>query len=119
MPTPEQDNHGWFYNNSVGLILALVIFLSNFVFTDFVNKDKQMAEDFKKLNVQVAELNASIRPIIASFNAGKDYNYTSVDADRDNKRVQQQLDEVKVMVRQNQTTLLTIQERISKVEAKF
>lgn len=119
MTTASEQEHSWFYNNFGTLILALVLFLSDFVFNDFVNKDNKLQEDFKKLNIQVAELNASIRPLVASFNSSAQNRYTMSDADRDNKRVQQQLDEVKGMVRETQTTLQTIQERISRVEAKF
>lgn len=119
MAEQNTDKHSWIFNNVGTLVLAVLFFLGEFVFTDFHSTDNQLQEDFKKISIQVAELNASIRPITASFTLLNTTRYTSEDAARDNKRIQQQLEELKAVTQRTDLRLQAYQERLSKVEAKL
>ncbi|MBU2978996.1 hypothetical protein [Alteromonas sp. C1M14] len=111
--------HGWLYHNSGTLVLALMVFLVNFVFNDMQSNDTQLNAEVKNLNIQVAELRAVITPVINSFNQVNQKRYTIDDAARDQARWQQQLDEMKNQMRENQTTMQQINDRLFRVEAQF
>lgn len=109
----------WFYHNAGTLILSLLIFLTNFVFEDIQTKDTQLQEEVKKLNIQMAELKASIGPIITTFNLVNQKRYTSDDAARDHAIWQRQFEEVKAQMREQQLVNKDINDRLVKVELKF
>lgn len=113
------EPHSWFYNNIGTLVLAILIFLGEFVFNDFNSTDKKLQADFEKLSIQVAELNASMRPILATFSVLSTTRYTSEDAAKDNKRIQQQLEELKAVANRTDSRLQEYQQRLSRLEAKL
>ena len=118
MAEQKAEAHSWFYNNIGTLLLAVLLFLGEFVFTDFHSTDKKLQGDFEKLSIQVAELNASMRPIIASFSLLNTTRYTSEDAAKDNRRIQQQLEELKAVAQRTESRLQDYQQRLSRLEAK-
>ncbi|WP_296053191.1 hypothetical protein [uncultured Alteromonas sp.] len=119
MAEQKAEAHSWFYNNIGTLLLAVLLFLGEFVFTDFHSTDKKLQGDFEKLSIQVAELNASMRPIIASFSLINTTRYTSEDAAKDNRRIQQQLEELKAVAQRTENRLQDYQQRLSRLEAKL
>ncbi len=123
MPNSENNQspfeHGWLYHSIGTLVLALMMFLMNFVFNDMQSNDSQLNTEVKNLNIQVAELKAVITPVITSFNLANQKRYTSDDAARDQARWQQQIEEMKKELRENKTTVQQINDRLFRVEAKF
>jgi hypothetical protein len=118
-PDKSPGPQNWLYLNSGTLMLSLLIFLSNFVFDDIQNKDSQLQEEVKKLNIAMAELKASVLPMITTFNLANQKRYTSDDALRDQGRWQQQLEEVKTQLREQQSESRELDDRLVKVELRF
>lgn len=117
--TDKSGPTNWFYHNSGTLVLSLLIFLSNFVFEDIQTKDSQLQEEVKKLNIQMAELKASIGPIITTFNLVNQKRYTTEDAARDQEQWRRQFEEVKAHMREQQLVNKDINDRLVKVELQF
>jgi hypothetical protein len=89
------------------------------VFEDIQSKDNQLQEEVKKLNIQMAELKASIGPIITTFNLVNQKRYTTEDAARDQEIWRRQFEEVKTQMREQQLVNKDINDRLVKVELQF
>ena len=111
--------NSWLYHNSGTLVLSLLLFLSNFVFEDIQNKDSQLQQEVKKLNIQMAEIKAIIGPINTTFNLVNQKRYTIDDAARDHAQWQRQFEEVKAQMREQQLVNKDVNDRLVKVELKF
>ncbi len=92
-------------NNLGSILIAIVIFLSQFVFNDSQQTIKQLEEQVSKLTVQVATLTAQMQSLTNSVKAAADDRYTGSVANAINQNLQRQIDDNG--------------KRISKLEAKY
>ena len=86
--------HNVLYYNFGSILLAVLFFLSQFVFNESQESIKILKIEVQKLSIQVATLATQMQTLTTTVNAAANNRYTSVEAMKDNTNTQRQFDEL-------------------------
>ena len=113
---PERKPGDWLYNNSGALLVALVVFLTQFVFDDMQSKDDKAIHQLADLATEVAKLNAIVEPLVKAFDKAGDDRYTGSMARRDQDRHDRRYERMEMIYTKNHEALTLLKIKVQKLE---
>jgi uncharacterized protein YoxC len=100
----RSTSHNVLYYNFGSMLLAVLFFLSQFVFNESQESMKTLKIDVQALSIQVATLATQMETLTTTVNSAAANSYTSLEAMKDISNSQRQFDE--------------LGKRVTKLEAK-